>query len=95
MSKDRWLSEAVSNNAVWCDAIAAAHDIAATWSKSVWCCDDPMPPLYPNIVTLHRGAEINKQIRAIDNRLPKGWGIKDSFKELDLSGHGFHVAFEA
>ena len=54
-----------------------------------------MPPLYPNIVTLIRGAEIFDQIADIDSQLPAGWGIKDSFKELQLGSRGFAIGFEA
>ena len=54
-----------------------------------------MPPLYPNIVTLNSGVEIFEQIDHLDSRLPVGWGIKDSFKTLQLAERGFTIAFNA
>lgn len=93
--EDRWLTEAVSNNAAWCDAIAASHNLFTSWSESVWWCDQPMPPLYPNIVTLNRGVEIDDTIHGIGSGMSVGWGIKDSYKELDYERLGFSIAFEA
>lgn len=91
----KWLSEAVSNNAVWCDAIAASHRISANWNDSVWFTEHPMPPLYPNIITLRSGDLIDECIDTIDTRLSLKWGVKDSFSELELDGKGFTLAFEA
>lgn len=93
--EDFWLTEAVFNNAVWCDAIAASHGISANWNESVWLSEYPMPPLYPNIVTLRSGTLIDEQIDAIGTQLALGWGIKDSFSDLELEGKGFALAFEA
>jgi hypothetical protein len=93
--ENTWLSEAVSNNAAWCAAVADSHRIPSGWSDSIWSSEHPMPPLYPNIVTLHSDVEIYDQIGDIDPQLPTGWGIKDSFKELQLDDKGFAVAFEA
>lgn len=93
--EDPWLTEAVLNNAAWCSAIAASHGVSVHWSKSSWFCELSMPPLYPNIVTLTSGVDLDEQINAIDSQLPVGWGIKDSYKELNLDGKGFAVAFEA
>jgi len=54
-----------------------------------------MPPLYPNIVTLDSDLDINQTIDQIDPLLPVGWGIKDSFKNLQLEKKGFAIAFDA
>ncbi|MFK7853015.1 MAG: hypothetical protein AB8B79_02835 [Granulosicoccus sp.] len=93
--EDLWLNEAISNNAAWCDAIAASHGISAHRNESVWLSKQPMPPLYPNIVTLRSGAVIDKLIDTINPHLPSGWGIKDSYCELELEVKGFSLAFEA
>lgn len=90
-----WLNEAVFNNAAWCDAIAVTHGITTNWNESVWLCEQPMPPRYPNIVTLKSGSLIDEQISAIDPRLPLGWAIKDSLGDLELEKGGFALAFKA
>ena len=93
-----WLTEAVANNAAWCDAIAASHGVATVWTDSIWMSIHPLPHFYPNIVTLRSGTPIDEAIEAIEaigKSLPVGWGIKDSFNELDLGRNGFTVAFEA
>lgn len=93
--ENTWLSEAVSNNAAWCAAIAASHNIASSWRESIWFSEHTMSPLYPNIVTLSRGVAINEQIIDIDQNLRTGWGIKDSYKDLELEGNGFTIIFDA
>ncbi len=54
-----------------------------------------MPPLYPNIITLRSGDLIDEYINTIDPHLSLGWGIKDSFSELNLNRNAFTPAFEA
>ncbi len=54
-----------------------------------------MPRYYPNIITLTMGARIDDLIDTIASQLPSGWGIKDSFSELELEEKGFGIAFEA
>ena len=94
-AQDFWLTEAIQNNAAWCNAMAASHGIPANWDESVWLSKHPMPPLYPNIVTLRSGALIDDQIDSISPRLPSGLGIKDSYSDLALEGKGFAIALEA
>ena len=90
-----WLTEAVSNNAAWCDAMAASHGIATKCDESVWSSEYPMPSFYPNIVTLRRGILLDEIIDTIAAQLSVGWGVKDSFCELKLETRGFTLAFEA
>ncbi len=94
---DHWLEQAVLNNAAWCDAIATAQGLVTNWSDSVWCCKQPMPRFYPNLITLQRGHDVHARVRAVDQHLDSslGWGIKDSFKELALAEQGFVAAFDA
>lgn len=54
-----------------------------------------MPPLYPNLVTLTRDVDVLERVAELDSGLPPGWGVKDSFKDLELGDQGFSVAFEA
>ena len=92
---NKWLSEAVLNNAAWCDAIANSHDLTTNRNESIWLCKHPMPRFYPNMVTLRSGNLIDERIACVDRQLPSGWAIKDSFSELDLESKGFTLAFEA
>ncbi len=90
-----WLSEAIANNAEWCNAIAASHGIQAQWKNGCWFSEKPMPPFYPNLVTVTKNADVSYELKAINHQGLHGWGIKDSYKTLDLTGHDFSVAFEA
>lgn len=90
-----WINEAVFNNAAWCNAVAASHGIATTRNESIWLSEHPMPRYYPNIITLTMGARIDDLIDTIASQLPSGWGIKDSFSELELEEKGSGIAFEA
>ncbi len=90
-----WLAEAISNNAAWCDAIASSHNVPTSWNESYWMSKHPMPRFYPNIITLKSDTAIDNQIDIIKPQLPSGWGIKDSFAELDLHSNGFSPAFDA
>lgn len=92
---NKWLTEAVSNNAAWCDAIAMSLDLPTHWNESIWMSEYPMPRFYPNIVTLRSGDLIDELIDSIGPRLTPGWGIKDSFSELDLDNKKFVLAFAA
>ncbi|MET3805535.1 hypothetical protein ABIB25_002539 [Nakamurella sp. UYEF19] len=49
---------------------------------------------YPDAVTLRHGVSAAAVLDAIDLSEP-GASIKDSFADLDLSGHGFRILFEA
>ena len=93
--ENHWLSEAVFNNAAWCDAMAASHNISTQFDDSVWSCEHPMPPYYPNLITLRNGIQVEQIISALAPKLSSGWGVKDSFNELELEGQGFKIAFEA
>jgi len=95
LNRGDWLSEAVFNNAKWCAAIAASHNIASDWRDSIWFSEHPMPPLYPNMVTLTDVVESNQYVDHIDPLLQSGWAIKDSFKMLQLEDKGFAIAFDA
>jgi len=54
-----------------------------------------MPQFYPNLITLDSGASVDEHISTIDSAAPRGWGIKDSYKELMLNDRGFKPVFEA
>lgn len=89
---DDLLQLAVENNVAWCSAVCAAHRSNETVSAAAWVNLNPSPPFYPNIITRAPNSQATvltliERFRA--QRLPKGWGIKDSFYELALVDWGF------
>ena len=85
--------DAVRNNALWCDAVCRAHGLGTTFTDDVWSALRRSPPYYPDAVTLTPAATADEVLRGIDTS--SGCSVKDSFASLDLSGHGFHVLFDA
>ncbi|HZQ86640.1 MAG TPA: hypothetical protein VFA83_17470 [Acidimicrobiales bacterium] len=94
---DERLLRAVANNAAWCDAVCRAAGCAPAFDGDVWSTPDPSPRYYPNVITLAPGVEREaaRRIGELRGVLPAGWGVKDSFRSLDLSAAGFTVLFEA
>lgn len=75
--------------------MARAHGRTCRTGPRVWTCNAPMPPFYPNAVTLEPGLTF----AALASELPVGlsgdWGLKDSFRDLALDGEGFARLFDA
>lgn len=89
------LRTAVENNIAWCHAVCASHRYRGHVSEAVWVNLLASPPFYPNIVTRRPNAqeEVGDLVSVLlQSGLPDGWGIKDSFSDLDLSGLGFDAA---
>ncbi len=93
------LAHAVSNNAVWCDAVCRAHGLAAEFLDSIWLTREVTPPFYPNAVTLTSARDMDVQLHAIrtllDAEIPGAWAVKDSYRLLDLAPFGFRPLFDA
>src|SRR5262249_49964520 len=93
------IDQAARNNAIWCDTVCRAHNIPGEFLDAVWINRQSVPRFYPNVVTLSGPGEAARQraqIRALMAAgLPGSWGVKDSFKALDLTDLGFHVLLEA
>ena len=49
-----WISEAVWNNAVWCDVVCATHGRPGDFPDGFWICRQKAPPFYPNLITLDK-----------------------------------------
>lgn len=94
---DDLLQSAIADNIDWCDIVARAHggDTAAT--ADFWRTSRPAPPFYPNLITARRGAQadIDATLHDLRRRLAPGWGIKDSFADLDLAPLGFQSVIDA
>lgn len=94
-SDSTWLTLAVEDNVAWCDAVLGARGAAGQLSDSCWICADVAPPYYPNLITRQRNARIDEPLTELCQRLPAGFGVKDSFADLDLAPLGFRVIVDA
>lgn len=89
----RVINASVQNNADWCAAVCRAHGIATTDDGEVWRSPVRTPLFYPDAATLVPGLTGDTVLAGVD--AGPGASVKDSFADLDLSGHGFSILFEA
>jgi hypothetical protein len=90
-------TQAVRNNAVWCDTVFRSHGRPGAFRDHIWLNRQPAPPFYPNAVTLTRDGQ-GAQLAAVEEIAAAragGWGVKDSFCCLDLTPFGCALLFEA
>ncbi|GAB4004008.1 hypothetical protein GCM10029992_47720 [Glycomyces albus] len=85
---------AARNNAEWCAAMARTHGTASQFGPQAWTAPARTPQFYPDAVTLVPRADVPTLVDRIDTAAP-GASVKDSFADLDLTGHGFDVLFES
>ncbi|CAL9546555.1 hypothetical protein SUDANB1_04340 [Streptomyces sp. enrichment culture] len=85
---------AARNNAEWCAVMGRAHGVASAFEGEAWTAARRTPVYYPDAVTLEPGADPEALVARIDTVSP-GASVKDSFADLDLTGAGFRVLFEA
>lgn len=91
------VADLARNNAAWCDAVCRAHGSAGELSDSRWLSRAPMPPYYPNLVTLAPPPEpALAAVQELERALPSAaWAVKDSFAVLPLEQAGFRLLFGA
>lgn len=91
------VKQAIHNNAQWCDVVCRAHGRPGEFFEEIWINRAPLPRFYPNAQTLAEGnsRQLNLVQELIDQGLPSGWAVKDSFASLDLTACGFTVLFDA
>lgn len=92
------IKQAIRNNAQWCHSVCRAHGRPGEFFDEIWINRAPLPRFYPNAQTLAERSSPRqlKLIRElIDQGLPTGWAVKDSFASLDLTTCGFTVLFDA
>lgn len=82
------------NNAEWCAAMSLSHGLAGEFGPQAWAARARTPLYHPDAVTLVPGADPATLAAQIDTAAP-GASVKDSFADLDLTGAGFRVLFEA
>lgn len=93
-AKQTLIRAAARNNAGWCAAVARSHGTASEFGPQAWTAPARTPQFYPDAVTLAPRADVRALVDRIDTAAP-GASVKDSFADLDLTGHGFTVLFEA
>lgn len=97
MSGNR-IHQAVYNNAVWCDTVCRAHGSPGVFLDGIWINRRKTPRFYPNAVTLTKDGECAAKLAHIRDLLQSGipgpWGVKDSFRALELASLGFRILFE-
>ena len=77
-----------------------AHGTVGRFLVHTWVNAETVPRFYPNVVSLTTGAaDIDEQRQIVDmllkSSLPGRWGVKDSFRTLDIARLGFDVLLEA
>ncbi|MGV9269636.1 hypothetical protein ACWDRR_33860 [Kitasatospora sp. NPDC003701] len=85
---------AARNNAEWCAAMSRSHGLASGFGEQAWSAPTRTPLYYPDAVTLVSGVDPAVLAARIDTDAP-GATVKDSFADLDLTGAGFQMLFEA
>jgi hypothetical protein len=90
------VAAAAHNNAVWCHAVCSAHGHPGEYFDSYWLNRDPLPPRYPNLLTLDASLRAMAAVRELgEARAGSAWAVKDSFGVLPLQEVGFRLLFEA
>ncbi|MFJ4981652.1 hypothetical protein ACIP6X_41185 [Streptomyces coeruleorubidus] len=93
-SRQSLVRAAARNNAEWCATMCRAHGVAGEFGDEAWAAAERAPLYHPDAVTLEPGADPDALVARIDMDSP-GASVKDSFADLDLTGAGFRVLFEA
>jgi hypothetical protein len=87
------LGAAVTNSALWCDAVCRSHGYTGVFSARLWINADHGLDLYPNAITLCPDVTAAKIAPVRD--LSRRHAVKDSFALLDLVPDGFKLLFAA
>jgi len=94
MPKQLLVRAAARNNAEWCAAMSRSHGVTGGFEAQAWAAAARTPPYYPDAVTLVPGADPDALAARIDTTTP-GASVKDSFADVDLTGAGYRVLFDA
>jgi len=91
------IERAARNNALWCDAVCAAHGASGEFHEAFWLHRRGTPRHYPDLVTLSDEPVVQHDAVAALIETPRlgGWSVKDSFASLDLGPLGFSMLFDA
>jgi len=83
---------AIGNNVALCQCVADAHKIPTISKNGVWMAPHRMPPYYPNLITTEPNSDVMEHIELLCQRLEPGWGLKDSYANLDLGSNACRLA---
>lgn len=86
------VKRAIENNIALCERVAIANGVHPVSVDGVWMSLQPMPPYYPNLITTVPKLDISKHLEKLNGLLSPGWGVKDSYSDLDLPASRFRVA---
>nr|WP_189295887.1 hypothetical protein [Streptomyces cinerochromogenes] len=92
--KQSLIRAAARNNAEWCASMNRSHGLTGEFGEQAWAVPSRPPLYYPDAVTLVPGADAAALVDRIDTAAA-GACVKDSFADLDLTGAGFEVLFDA
>ena len=95
MNTSALLEKAARNNMEWCDAVALSHNIKTEQFDDIWFTLEPMPPFYPNLITMSANAYEPSLINDLMSRFPESWSMKDGFDRFDDIRDPFHRLFSA
>lgn len=93
MHSQALLGAAVTNNALWCEAVCRSHGHPGVFSPRLWINADHGLDLYPNVIVLCPDVSA-AEIAAVRD-LSRLCAVKDSFARLDLVPDGFTLLFDA
>jgi hypothetical protein len=71
-----------------------SHGLVGAFGAEAWAAPERTPLYYPDAVALVPSADPSALVALVDAEAP-GASVKDSFADVDLSGFGFAVLFEA
>jgi hypothetical protein len=90
---------AIADNVAWCTLIGSElNDVPSLARFGGVIFSRKMPAYFPNFISTESTASVQNQCALVQAlrtlKLPVGFGIKDSYANLDLSAHGFRCAME-
>ncbi|MEY2875006.1 MAG: hypothetical protein RLZZ373_2377 [Pseudomonadota bacterium] len=90
---------AVLNNVFWYLGIFRAHSIGCTVNADTWSSPLQALPFHSNLVVLSPTLERARLQTCLDDlqqtKTFRGWSMKDSYGQFDLTAAGFRVLFNA
>lgn len=84
---DERVARAAGNNARWCQAMCAAHNIETQLGSQLWTSRHRTPMYYPDAITLTPTVTAEQSLAEIDDSV--GCCVKDSLDYLDFTTSGF------
>jgi hypothetical protein len=90
---DERLRLAVDASVGWYDALCALHGVGCGVEDGLWVAYGAPPPLHSAAKTVEPGVDPGRAVGAVEGL--SSTSVADSFGELDLAPHGFHLLIDA